>query len=68
MDFHSTIEHKELMYSIYDYIYSNTNVLINDEGSDSISDWALFYVIFADFRYFLKLVFLLASHIKIYDL
>jgi len=68
MDFHSTIEHKELMYSIYDYIYSNTNVLINDEGNDSISDWALFYVIFADFRYFLKLVFLLASHIKIYDL
>jgi len=49
-------------------IYSNTNVLINDEGNDSISDWALFYVIFADFRYFLKLVFLLASHIKIYDL
>jgi len=38
-------------------IYSNTNVLIHDEGSDSISDWALFYVIFADFRYFLKLVF-----------
>jgi len=57
MDFHSTIEHKELMYSIYDYIYSNTNVLIHDEGSDSISDRALFYVIFADFRYFLKLVF-----------
>ena len=41
MDFHSTIEHKELMYTIY----SNTNVLINDEGSDSISDWALFSLI-----------------------
>ena len=39
-------------------IYSNA--FIHDEGNDGISDKAQYY--------FLKLVFLLASHIKIYDL